>query len=273
MPVKKPHPKKRRALAVDGDETPKVESRALAKGLLLLESLAVENRPLSLRELAPIAGLGKPSTLRLLQTLVVTGFATKNENGDYCLNRRWVPSSTEDWLRRLRTCAQAPLARLNADLAETVSLAALLEDHVRVIEVLESPQHIRLSNYRDRILPPYASSLGKAIAAYQTPETLQRLLDVYGVYRHTEKTHTEPLLIRQDLAQVLERGWAAEVEETVPGGCCFGVPIRIPGEPVRAAISAALPTIRLTPHLEKALPKALTETAQSIARAMKSKKT
>jgi len=151
-------------------------------------------------------------------------------------------------------------------MAETVSLAALSEDHIRVIHVLESPRHIRLSNYEGRILPPYASSLGKAIAAYQTPEHLQTLLQVYGIYPFTERTITEPLLIREELERVRERGYACEYEETVPGGCCFGAPIMVPGEPVRASVSVSLPKDRLTDKLEQAIPEFVLEAAAQIAR-------
>jgi IclR family acetate operon transcriptional repressor len=240
----------------------------LAKGLELMETLASSGQPMQLADLAKAIGLGKPSTLRLLQTLAATGFAGRGDGGEYTLNRPWVQSTTQDWLQHLMAAATPEMERLNADLAETVSLAALFEDHVRVIHVIESPRHIRMSNYRDRILPPYASSLGKAITAFQTPERMQVLLNVYGIYSFTEHTISEPVLIREELARVRERGYARESEETVPGGCCFAVPIHIGGEPVRAALSVSLPAARATDSLIEMLPRLLLESAQRVEAAL-----
>jgi DNA-binding IclR family transcriptional regulator len=124
-------------------------SRALAKGLELLHALAASEAALPLRELAKVAGLGKASTQRLLQTLVATGFAAQDADNAYRWNhdRAWGgPTEKLAWQQRLREVATPILRELNADLAETVSLAVLIEDHIRVLDTWESPRHIRLSN-------------------------------------------------------------------------------------------------------------------------------
>ncbi|MCS7026856.1 MAG: IclR family transcriptional regulator [Bryobacteraceae bacterium] len=244
-------------------------SRALAKGLDLLEVLRVESHPCALRDLAAAIGLGKASTLRLLKTLIAAGFVASDGQGRYALNGRWVSGASQVWIRRLSEAALPEMRRLNEDLAETVSLAALYGDHIRVVETLESPRHIRMSNYRDRILPPNASSLGKAITAFQEPEVQARLLSVYGIYRQTKRTITDPVEIRQHLARIRDRGWAYEMEETVPGGCCFASPIVLPSEPVRSAISVSLPVDRLTTALRKRLPAMLTNAAENISKALR----
>ena len=199
---------------------------------------------------------------------MATGFAIRDSAGDYRLNRGWLPSAPQEWLERLKAAAHEEMVRLNTDLAETVSLASLFEDHIRVVHVIESPQQIRMSNYPDRILAPYASSRGKAVAAFQSPEKLQRLLSVYGIYATTPHSITDPALIREELARVRERGWSKEREETVRGGCRFGVPMHIGGEPVRAAMSVSLPTFRLTERLEQRVPQLLLEAAARIAEKM-----
>ena len=121
-----------------------------------------------------------------------------------------------------------------------------------------------------RILPPYASSLGKAIAAFQTADRLEVLLRVYGIYPFTRNTITEPVRIRDEFARVRERGYACEREETVEGGCCFAAPVRLPDEPVRAAISVSLPVSRVTSHLEATLPKRLLASAARISTELRS---
>lgn len=253
---------------------PKVESRALAKGLELLSALSEKATAMPLGQLAALIGLGKPSTLRLLQTLVTTGFVAKDAAGNYFAVASRAASAQETGIAELIEAARGEMERLNADLAETVSLAVLRDDHIRVVQTIESPHHIRMSNYPNRILAPYASSLGKAIAAWQTPEQLQVLLQVYGIYATTNRTITEPVLIREEMARIRERGYAHEYEESVLGGCCFAAPIRgNDDEPVKAAISVSLPTVRLTARNEQLIPDLLIKTAAQVAANLRRKST
>jgi DNA-binding IclR family transcriptional regulator len=101
-----------------------------------------------------------------------------------------------------------------------------------------------MSNHRDRILPPYASSLGKAIAAFQTSARARVLLDVYGIYPFTSHTLTDAAAIHEELGKIRERGFAEDREETVVGGHCFGAPVRDLNGEVIAAISVSLPVGR-----------------------------
>lgn len=243
-----------------------VSSRALAKGLEILDILGAADHAMSLGDISASAKLGKPSTFRLLQTLRVLRYVQQDEQGNYLRGARMPGDTTNTWVQTLVMVASEEMVRLNADLAETVSLAALVDDHIRVVHTLESPQNIRMSNYTNRILPPYASSLGKAITAFQSPEHAQVLIQVYGLYVFTPNTLTQPMLVRRDLELTRERGYACEMEETVLGGCCFGVPIHERGEVVRAAISISLPHSRLTAENEKSIPQRVIQAAERIAK-------
>lgn len=260
--------KRRPIAAAASSKPPAVQNRGLAKGLELIETLASARKPLSLGELATAAGLGKASTLRLLRTLEATGFAGRDPAGGlYSSATLCNGNSTHAWESRLLEAARPEMAALAADLAETVSLAVLRQDHVRVIHTVESPRQVRMSNYLNRILPPYSSSLGKAIAAFQEPADFQVLLQVYGVCQTTPRTIVDPVQIRIEMDRTRSRGYSFEYEESVPGGCCFGAPVRTgPGAAVRAAVSISLPTSRFEEKLEKTLPKLVMQLASRIAR-------
>ena len=260
---------KRNRPRASSSRTPATEapeaSRALAKGLRLLEVLSAARAPTSLARLAAAIELGKASTLRLLQTLVQSGYVAQNSRGEYHLQGNWRIPAIDEWWLHLLHAALPHITRLNDETAETVSLAVLRDDHIRVLETLESPQQVRMSNWRNRILPPYASSLAKAIAAFQTSETLESLINVYGVYRTTEKTITDRHAIRSEMERVRAFGYAREFEETVVGGCCFAAPIREQQSLVRAAVSISLPTVRLTAALEKRISGLVLACASDIA--------
>ena len=244
-------------------ESPESPSRALSKGIEIVEFLSDSVTPVSLRAIAEAIGLGKPSTLRLIQTLVNAGVVDNKGDGNYLPLRRFTAPKGSNWVDHVILTAREDMESLSAELAEAVTLAALFDDHIRVVSTIESRCEIRMSNYLSRILSPYASSLGKAIAAHQTPDRYHQLLQVYGVYQFTAKTITEPGTIREEMARTRDRGYSIEYEETVAGGCCFGAPIRVDGR-VRSAVSVSLPVSRLTPTLEAGLGDRVREAALSI---------
>ena len=244
-------------------------SRSLAKGLQLLEISAAASQPMPLRDLAAAIGLGKASTLRLLRTLDSTGYLVRDKNENYQADREWPFPMQNHLLRLLRESAAPVLSRLNADFGETVALAYLSDDLIRVVDVIESTHHIRMSNYKGRILQPYASSLGKAIAAFQAPENTQRLVHTYGIFRLTSATLTDFRAIQEDFAEIRKRGYAWDREETVPGGTCVGAPIRMPDEQVLAALSISMPKDRFTEDLLGILPERIKQDGEEIAEAMR----
>jgi len=245
------------------------ESRSLAKGLKILEALATSVVPMPLKDLAELAGLGKASTLRLLRTLQATGYLERDQNENYSLGHEWPSATQQHLLRLVREAAIPVLHTINSQFGETVALAFLFDDLIRVVEVIESTHNIRMSNHKGGVLQPYASSLGKAIAAFQTADKAQELLYTYGIFRLTAATMTDFRAIQEDLALVRERGYAWDREETVPGGTCLGAPIRSPSGDVIAALSISMPKDRFTPELEALLPQRMTAYAEQIGQTMK----
>lgn len=244
------------------------ESRSLAKGLQILEAIAAKSEPLALRDLSELASLGKASTLRLLRTLQHTGYLDRDVNDRYSLARAWPSLAMHNRLRAVRDAATPVLQDLTAEMGETVALAFLFEDVIRVIEVIESTHHIRMSNYRGGVLQPYASSLGKCITAHQGSDMASRLLYTYGIFSLTENTQTDFRAIQVDLASVRERGYAWDREETVPGGICIGAPILAPGGEVYSAISMSMPKARFTKRLEDVLPQMIVDYAARVSKAL-----
>jgi len=243
-------------------------SRGLALGLKILNHLRKEGRAFSLRELAGYTRLGKPSLLRLLRTLEGMGYVSRDANRNYRLEVESSVTGVPESLRLLRKASARFIQEIQSHCGETVSLAFLFEDHVRVVDVLQSPQNIRMTNFVGRILQPYASSLAKAITAFQEEPLIQTLLDVYGIYRATKYTLVDQLAIQNEYASVRSRGFAEDKEETVEGGYCIGAPIRNPEGKVIAALSVSSPKFRVTPEFMENFPTRLIATANSVSDAL-----
>ncbi len=242
-------------------------SRALEKGLQALEELSRQPEGLTLMELAARLGLTKASAFRIVRTLESLSYATRNDSGRYLLSgasNRQMPVRS---VQLMLTHGQEPLRELASEFRETASMAALYENHIEVVMVVESPQLVRMTNTLGRILPPHGSSMGKAIAAFLTPEKREHLLQTYGTAPITQHTITDQRAIEQQLESVRACGHAEDWEESTLGGVCFACPILGPAQTALGAISISLPRMRLenAAH-EKRLVQSVRATAGLISR-------
>jgi IclR family acetate operon transcriptional repressor len=241
-------------------------SRAVSKSLKVLELLQSARSSMGLKEIARRVQLSKTSTFRLLHTLEAAGCLVSVGAGEYRLAPGIYSVVPTLWLARLLRVATTRMQELNASLRETVSMAALFENRVEVVAVLESPQIIRMSNVVGHILPPNASSLGKVITAFQGPEQREKLLRSYGCWRFTERSITDPLKLKEEFSRIQADKFASDREESVPDGICFGVPVFNAAGEVNVALSSSLPKMRVRDQdHEKAIVAALRATADKIA--------
>lgn len=241
-------------------------SRAVSKALETLELLQLQQAPMSLSEIACHVQLSKTSVFRLLRTLEVLGYVTASGWGNYALAPGVQSVVSTQWLAKLLRAATLRLHNLTRDLHETASLAALFDNRIEVMAVVESPQAVRMSNVVGHIVPPNASSLGKAIAAFQTEERREKLLRSHGIYRFTDHSIIDRSELFREWERVRARRFATDREESVYDGVCFGVPIFGEGGEVNAAISVSLPKARLRQaEQEAAMIEALTAAAAEIA--------
>ena len=93
--------------------------------------------------------------------------------------------------------------------------------------------------------PAYCTALGRAIFAYAPDETAQRLL-ASPMRKRTQKTVVDPKRLGQVLAQVRQRGFAIEDEESEPGIRVVAAPVRDATGAAVGAIGIAGPSQRLT---------------------------
>lgn len=247
-------------------------SRAVLKALEILELLRTSEVCLPLGDIASKVGLAKPSAYRLLHTLEKAGYLAADAGGRYEMPDRVRPAVASRFLSRFLDAALPCMKELVRQHRETVSLAAVFENHAEVVYVMESPEIIRMGNVVGRILPPNSSSLGKAIVAFQNEDRRERLIQSFGVYRFTETTIVDAAELQQELENVRRRGFATDMEESVPHGCCYGVPIFGPAEQAVGAISMSMPKQRHTAERGPQLVTAMHAAARCIEGALSGQK-
>jgi IclR family acetate operon transcriptional repressor len=251
------------------DDTPqhdKYFSRAVSKALEALEFLQTAANSMSMNEIALRLKLSKTSAFRLLKTLEATGYVAQDGRGQYKLAPGIHAVTPTQWLSKLVRIALPHMQALTHETTETVSLAALFENRIEVVAVIESPHVIRMSNVVGHILPPNASSLGKAITAFQPLAGQERLLRSFKIYRFTDHTITDPRTLAHEYESIRDQRFAVDREECAYDGICFSVPVFGPTDEVSAAISLSMPKFRLRgEEHEAAIIASLQATASTLA--------
>ena len=262
---RRPKQRTQEARALSADQ---YSSKTLSRALDVLECFPDEHTALGLKELSSRTVLPQPSLFRILITLESRGYLLQGQDGTYRISPRLLYGKVRENTERLRNAARPHLEALAAQFNETASLSCLLEDRIQVVDTVETFHAMRSTNRPGRILPPHCSAMGKSITAFQTPEKINRLLEVYGLIQRTPKTITDRLALSTEFAQLRERGYAIDSEEASEGSFCIGAPVRCEGKPVVAAVSLSMPCIRFDPGLEESIVAAVVATTNSIASAI-----
>ena len=221
--------------------------------------------PLSLKDISARVKLPETSLFRVLLTLEKHKYLQQHRDGTYQL----APKLVFGWLVQaadhVRAVARPELERLAHTFDETVSLSYLYDDRIHVLDCVETYHEIRMTNKIGRVLPPHCSAMGKVITAFQDRHLADRILEVYGLTPRTEHTIVDRQKLFTEFEESRRTGIAADREESIRGGICFGAALRNDGKPVVAAISISTPTTRMTPEFEQSIKTAILESANRIA--------
>jgi DNA-binding IclR family transcriptional regulator len=142
--------------------------------------------------------------------------------------------------------SQLVCERLAYQLGETVNIAIL--DEGSAVNVLQEfgTAAVGSRNWIGRRTPLHATSSGKVLLAF-ADETLRKTVLAEPLDRRTEMTVTDPIELRRQLDETVERGFATTNEELEVGLTAIAAPIRDGGGKVVGAVSISGPSYRLTP--------------------------
>ena len=131
--------------------------------------------------------------------------------------------------------------RLAAHLGETVNVAVRRSHFVVNLEQARGPSAVGTHNWVGELTPLHATSSGKVLLAYMTPEHRREVLHTSGFTRLTRRTITSPGELNAQFEKAIRDGYACSVEELEDGLNAIAAPIRDHTGEVLAALSVSGP--------------------------------
>ncbi len=242
--------------------------QSLSRGLGILSQFTADSRSLSLAELSRKTGLHRATAYRFARTLEAEGFLTFDPDTQlYSVGPAWAAAlyslGSDDALSNI---LHEDMKRLAAEIDETVALAVRRGDHVQIIRVTDSARVFRPQLPESALVPLNETWNVHASVhlAYASEDTKRRMLAIPSP-RYTEKTMTDPRLIRERLDRVVAEGVAYDCEEHRRGVCAIAVPIFVKADMV-LALGAVTPVERFTPADVDRLTPRLKDAAAAIGR-------
>ena len=213
-------------------------AQALSKGLALLDRILVNERGANLNEMTADLGLPPSTVYRLLATLEERQLVARVSAGRYVAGpaiQRYALSV--DPLEVLAQIGRPTLRDASTALGQTMHLSVFRSDMVTYLvkeSVGDSPIFTREQNQ----LEAYCSAVGKTLLADLEPVHLEAYLSNGSFVPLTERTITDPGVLRSHLRDIAAAGFAFDNGEMLDGMTCCAVPIRDAQGGVCAAISA-----------------------------------
>ena len=240
------------------------------KTLDILESLASQKNGVGLAELSREIGMPKSTLFRYLATLERRGYVSKDGlTGRYELGFKLFQLGSMAVARHsVREMALPFMHSLLDQFSETVNLGIMESGEVLYLEILESPQAMRMSSRVGNREHAHATSLGKAMLAFMSEAEVEEIVRAPGLPPRTEKTITTLEGLKEELGRVRERGYAIDDEENEPMARCVGVPIFNRFGEVAGALSLAGPAHRFSEAKVESMGQALMEAASRISERM-----
>lgn len=232
-------PEARRGRGASG----KTAIQVIERMVNLLDALAQQPDPTSLKVLSQRTGLHPSTSHRILNDLVWARFVDRVEPGTYQLGMRLLELGNLVKARlNVRDAALGPMRELHRIIGQPVNLSIRQGDEIVYIERAVSErsgmQVVRAVGGR---APLHLTSVGKLFLAAEPPRQVQGYITRTGLPGHTRNSITDPAALDRELALVRARGYARDDEELETGVRCIGAGIRDDSAQLVAGLSISAP--------------------------------
>jgi IclR family pca regulon transcriptional regulator len=218
----------------------------LERGLSVLRAFNQSRPEMQLSEVAAATGLNPAVARRCLNTLVQLGYVA--QHGRRFLLRPEVLVFGSAFLAsmNIEEVAGPHLQAVRDETGDSSSMAVLSGHDILYIAHVSTNRRIRLGASVGTRFPAYATSLGKALLAYQDDAAIDDYLGSAELARLTEHTITSKDALKRHLREARANGYASAQDELDYGIVSVAVPVFDKDRQVAAAINCSTSTTRVS---------------------------
>ena len=232
-------------MSTKDQHTPTIQ--VLERTFSLLDTLAAQPEPISLKEISERTGLHPSTAHRILNDLTVGKFVDRPQAGIYRLGMRLLELGNLVKARLdVREAALAPMRELHRLTHQPVNLSMRQGDEIVYVERTFSErsgmQVVRAIGGR---APLHLTSVGKLFLANDDPQRVRAYATRSGLTGHTKNSITDIARLERELAGVRANGVARDDEELELGVRCMAAGIRDDQGTLLAGLSVSAPADRL----------------------------
>ncbi len=250
----------------DGASSHPIAIQVIERAMRLLDALAAQPDPVTLKELSATTGLHASTAHRILNDLVVGRYVERVDNGLYQLGMRLLElGSLVKGRLNVREAAISAMRSLHKLTGQTINLSVQQGDEIVYIDRAWSErsgmQVVRAIGGR---APLHLTSTGKLFLSTGDTRQVRAYALRTGLAGHTRNSLTDLDRLERELALVRRHGYARDNEELELGVRCIAAGIFDDTGKLVAGLSISAPAERLQDDWIKAL----VETAASISEAL-----
>ncbi len=250
----------------DGASSHPIAIQVIERAMRLLDALAAQPDPVTLKELSATTGLHASTAHRILNDLVVGRYVERVDNGLYQLGMRLLElGSLVKGRLNVREAAISAMRSLHKLTGQTINLSVQQGDEIVYIDRAWSErsgmQVVRAIGGR---APLHLTSTGKLFLSTGDARQVRAYALRTGLAGHTRNSLTDLDRLERELALVRRHGYARDNEELELGVRCIAAGIFDDTGKLVAGLSISAPAERLQDDWIKAL----VDTAASISEAL-----
>ncbi|MBP2296472.1 IclR family transcriptional regulator domain-containing protein [Azospirillum rugosum] len=224
---------------------------SLARGLSVIRAFTERSPNLTIADIAKITGLPRAAARRCLLTLMQLGYVGTDGRTFFLKPKILALGYSFLSSAPLATILDPLIEQVSGTLQESSSAAVLDEDEVVYIARAATKRIMSVGLNVGSRLPAYCTSMGRVLLAHLPETELDAYFARVELKAFTERTITNPDVLRREFERVRERGFALVDQELELGLRSVAVPVRTASGSVVAAINASTQAARVTcPEME-----------------------
>lgn len=237
------------------------------KGLKLLDLFTAERPKLTLRDVAEISGLSKPTALRLLNTLEANGYLMRDRSKAYCLGLKFLELGNCVAERLdIRAVALPHMEELLIRADQAVNLVIRDGLEAVYIEKRETSHPVRMYTRIGRRAPLYAGACPRALIAFLAEKETADIISQLEFKPYTAAAPTNALELQERIKKERALGYCLSKGELFEGTGALAMPVRDYSRRVVASISISGPVGNFIEERQEYLLGALTRCVDAISK-------